>query len=80
MFAYREVPQASLGFSPFEMLYGRPVRGPVTIVKELWSREELNVEEKTTYTYVLELRNRLEATCKLAHEKLAQAKHTEDIL
>ncbi|XP_070206184.1 uncharacterized protein [Littorina saxatilis] len=28
LFAYREVPQESLGFSPFELLYGRTVRGP----------------------------------------------------
>ena len=28
LFAYREVPQASTGFPPFEMLYGRTVRGP----------------------------------------------------
>ena len=29
LFAYREVPQASTGFSPFELLYGRDVRGPL---------------------------------------------------
>ena len=28
LFAYREAPQESLGFSPFELLYGRNVRGP----------------------------------------------------
>lgn len=28
LFAYREVPQASTGFSPFELLYGNQVRGP----------------------------------------------------
>ena len=26
IFAYREVPQASTGFSPFELLYGQSVR------------------------------------------------------
>ena len=29
LFAYREVPQASTGFSPFKLVYGRPVRGPL---------------------------------------------------
>ena len=29
LFAYREVPQASTGFSPFELLYGHNVRGPL---------------------------------------------------
>ena len=35
LFAYREVPQSSTGFSPFELLYGRTVRGPMQILKEL---------------------------------------------
>ena len=34
-FAYREAPQKATGFSPFELLYGRTVRGPVQILKEL---------------------------------------------
>lgn len=32
LFAFREVPQTSLGFSPFEMLYERTVRGPLEIL------------------------------------------------
>ena len=34
LFAYREVPQASTGFSPFEFLYGHSVRGPLDILSE----------------------------------------------
>lgn len=73
LFAYREVPQASLGFSPFEMIYGRTVRGPLAILRELWANEQIETEMKTTYTYVLELRERLEETCKVAHESLRAA-------
>ena len=36
LFAYREVPQESTGFSPFELLYGREVRGPLDVLKETW--------------------------------------------
>lgn len=36
LFAYREVQQASTGFSPFELLYGRSVRGPLDILNETW--------------------------------------------
>ena len=32
LFAYREVPQDSLTFSPFELLYGQTVRGPISIL------------------------------------------------
>ena len=37
LFAYREVPQSSTRFSPFELLYGRTVRGPMQILNELWT-------------------------------------------
>lgn len=40
MFAYREVPQTTTGFSPFELLYGREVRGPLDILKELRRRAQ----------------------------------------
>ena len=49
LFAYREAPQESLGFSPFELLYGRTVRGPLSILKELWTGNGLDEEVKTTY-------------------------------
>jgi hypothetical protein len=73
LFAYREVPQASTGFSPFELLYGRTVRGPITILKELWTGEGTDPDVKTTYQYVFDLRERLEATCRVAQEELHQA-------
>ena len=38
LFAYREVPQSSTGFSPFELLYGRAPRGPLDVLKETWER------------------------------------------
>ena len=70
LFAYREVPQSSLGFSPFELLYGRTVRGPMTILKELWSNETESPDIKTTYQYIVDLRERLDETCKLAQNEL----------
>ena len=50
LFAYREVPQASTGFSPFELLYGRDVRGPLDVLKEGWI--EPNPKEDDILTYV----------------------------
>ena len=73
LFAYRETPQSSLGFAPFELLYGRTVRGPMTILKELWTGKVTNPETKTTYQYVLDLRERLEQTCELAQKELSKA-------
>jgi len=73
LFAYREAPQESLGFSPFEMLYGRSVRGPIRILRELWSREQNDPSTRTTYEYVVNLRERLQDTWNLAHEQLSRS-------
>ena len=70
LFAIREVPQESLGFSPFELLYGRNVKGPMAILRELWSGEVPDEQVLSTYQNVIELRDILEQTCKLAHENL----------
>lgn len=73
LFAYREVPQESLGFSPFEMIYGHPVRGPMDILKTLWTKEVDDPSIETSYTYVTQLKERLEETCKIAQEELSKA-------
>ena len=73
MFAYREVSQEATGFSPFELLYGRTVRGPVQILKELWTKETDVLEVKTSYQYVLECRERLDDTMKIALEELKRS-------
>ena len=38
MFAYRESVQESTGFSPFQLLYGRQARGPLSILKQIWTK------------------------------------------
>nr|KAG5692882.1 hypothetical protein BaRGS_002317 [Batillaria attramentaria] len=72
LFAYREVPQESLGFSPFELLYGRTVRGPLKILEEAWTQDSYE-EVKTTIQYVLDLRERLEAMSELARKNLGRS-------
>ena len=75
IFAYRKVSQESTGFSPFELMYGRAVRGLVFIPKELWTKELEEPEVKNSYQYVFELHEKLEDTLKLAHTKLQKAQH-----
>ncbi|KYO29047.1 hypothetical protein Y1Q_0009856 [Alligator mississippiensis] len=55
----REAPQASTGFSPFELLYGRQPRGILNLIKEGW--EEQRDKDQNLIQYVIQLRERLEA-------------------
>ena len=73
LFAYREAPQESTVFAPFELLYGRTVRGPVQILKQLWTEEIKQPEVKSSYEYIIDLRERMEEGIKVAHESLQQA-------
>ena len=56
LFAYREVPQATTGFSPFELVFGREVRGPLDVLKEGWEANKRSSE--SVVAHVLTLRKR----------------------
>ena len=43
LFAYRKVPQVSTGLSPFKLLYGWNVRGPLDVLRQLWEAGNLKM-------------------------------------
>ena len=73
LFAYREVPQSSTGFSPFELLYGRQVHvhGPLDILRESWEAKSRSTE--SVVSYVLVMRERLSKMTELVQQNLAKA-------
>ncbi|XP_060776904.1 uncharacterized protein LOC132886358 [Neoarius graeffei] len=71
LLAVREVPQASTGFSPFELLYGHKLLGVLDIFKENW--EEEPSQSKNEIQYVLDLRAKLHALSHITQENLLQA-------
>ncbi|CAC5405557.1 unnamed protein product [Mytilus coruscus] len=72
LFAYREVPNDTTGFSPFELLYGRNVRGPLSVLKEQW--EEPEDCQSSLLSYLIETRERLKMLSDLAHQNEMNAK------
>ena len=47
------------------------------MLRDIWSNEELNEEMMNTYEYVLNLRSKLEETCKIATESLLNAQEKQ---
>ena len=71
LFVYIEVPQSLQESSPFQLLYELSVRGPGTILREIWIKEVNIPKVKTTNGYIItELHERLEDSLKLAQEEL----------
>ncbi|KYO48728.1 hypothetical protein Y1Q_0004110 [Alligator mississippiensis] len=76
IFAYREVPQESTGFSSFELMFGRRVRGPLDLVREEW--EGKTSSTKTSMVkYVLSFHQKLTDMMKVARDSLAQAQEKQ---
>ena len=80
LFAYREVPQDSTGFSPFELLYGRCVRGPLDVLKESWVASERG--DQSVVSHILDIRDKLAKLHDIVKENLCssqqQQKHWYD--
>ncbi len=73
LFAYREVSQASTGFSSFELLFSDDVRGPLTLLKEMLEGDHGSKEPINVVSYVLEMREKLEKMTELVQQHMATA-------
>ena len=74
LFACREVPSKSTGFSPFHLLFGREVRGPLLLLKDNWTnKDQSDAEAKPLYPYLFELKNILAESCELAMQNSSAA-------
>lgn len=72
LFAYREVPQASTGFSPFELLYGRQVRGPLDVLRETWEGPA-TPQSQSILAHVLKMRDKMEEMAEIVRVNMEQA-------
>ena len=57
-----------MGFSPFELLFGRRPKGPVDFLADSWLQAENADEAKDVYEHVFELRNIIHEMGELAHD------------
>ena len=75
LYACRDVPNCSTGFSPFELLFGRRPRGPLDLVAQAWTGR-MNTEDKVSCKYIFELQNFFEEASKTVKMNLEDAERT----
>jgi hypothetical protein len=72
MFALRTIPNASTGFAPAELVFGRNLRTPLRIVRENWESNTTDVDQNVV-DYVLKLTDHLGKCRELAQANMAEA-------
>ena len=74
LFAYREIPNETTGISPYELVFGRKVRGPMSILKHIFTNNDVDDDQKPVYDYLIDLRNRLQLVTQtaIAHARIKQ--------
>ena len=71
LFAARESVQETLGFSPFELVFGHTVRGPLKLLKEKWLGEHSD-SDLNLLKYVSTFKHRLKRATEIAGENLKE--------
>ena len=74
LFACRECPNASTGFSPFELLFGRRPRGPLELLANVWSGKSVDAETKTVFQHLVDMKSMISDMLKLAHDSVDLAR------
>ena len=69
LFSSRESVQDSMGYSPFELIFGHTVRGPLELLKEQFMSEDT---PRDVPTYVCTFKDRLQNSCEIANNNLKQ--------
>ena len=70
LFAARDAVQDSMGFSPFELIFGHSVKGPMNLLKEKWLAENT---QNNLLDYVSDFKERIFSAVKIAKENLKSA-------
>ena len=67
LFAIRDAVQESLGFTPFEMVFGHTVRGPLKLLKDCWLDETTKVD---LLDHIYSLKDKVAGAWRLARQNL----------
>src|SRR6266516_4307614 len=68
--SYREIPNRITGLSPYQLVYGKVGRGPMSVIKHIWMREHENLEREQINLddYLMKLQQDLVTAAEIANE------------
>ena len=72
LFAYREIPQSSTGFSPFELMFGRVVKGPSQLLYDTWTGVSSRSDQQLVSDYVEKLGGALKEMVQQAQDAVQE--------
>ena len=70
LFTYRDTPHETTGYSPFELIYGHRVRGPLEFLQECWQSDTISEEDRDVHQYILKFAANLKTACQTALKSL----------
>ena len=76
LFAYREVPVEGLGFSLFDLVFGRNVKGVLQLIRTSWLKGSIpnRVKYQNVIDYVLDSRERIRTSMDIVNPNEQKAK------
>ena len=77
LFAYRETPHSSTGYTPSTLLFGRPLSGPLEALRKSWTDAKVDDTPKEATKYVTDLQEKLKTTWATASEALKKARNKQ---
>ena len=76
LFALREVPHASTGYSPAQLVFGHKFRGLLHVMRDTWAEEKtvMTYKNKSTADFLTQLSERIDSALRTAKANETEAK------
>ena len=80
LFSFRDTPHDTTGYSPFELIYGHKVRGPVEFLAECWDSPTIEDDDMDVHEYILKFSSHLKKAWKAAHTDIKGQQQTAKLI
>ncbi|GFN80189.1 Pol polyprotein [Plakobranchus ocellatus] len=76
LYAYRSQVHSATGFPPFYLLFGNALRGPMAILHDLFTRQNVSADTYFQYHYITDLHNKIKTSCRIEQDSACEVAET----